>query len=669
MANKRLNATITIGGAITGTLKSALGTVKDKLQDIGGTIRDLERKQRLLGDGIQTFGRMGKDVDGLRSRYAAVGSEIDKLRDKQKKLRQEAELGSALKDARSRLGTAGAIMGGAALGAGMLLKQPLEAYKDQDAAINNMQVAMMGEGGGLPAEFERIKKQTIELGNLLPGTTADFVNLAAALKEQGMPINTIANGALKSAAHLSVILKMVPEQAGEMVAKLRESFQLSEHEFDKMADMTQRARFGFGLKPDDLLLGAKYYGGKLNSLGITGGENVRKVYALQGMAAQQGMDGSTFGTNFSMMLTRVGLMTERLHKNSKEMKAVNAELQKAGIHMEFFDKSGKFAGVDNMVAQLDKLGVMSQEKRLQVLTRIFGEEGGRVADLISRNGVAGFQKALQTIDKEAPMEKRINKALESFANKVEALQGTFTNLLAAIGEPIGTMFAPVMDQLNQIIGGPMQTWIEEHKTIVGLVGGLVAGGAGLLAVGAAVAAIGVASTFAVGGLMSMGGALSYVGGVLAFVGRLLLLNPIGLTITAIAVGALLIYKYWEPISGFFKGLWDGITDTFKQALDSIGKRIDWVGDKWRKFKSWLGFGADDAPSQPGSPSVSQNLPVPGLPTTGRVGAQYTDNSTTTIQVTQQPGQDSKALADEIARRLQNQQRTRSRSIMFDPVTP
>jgi hypothetical protein len=45
-----------------------------------------------------------------------------------------------------------------------------------------------------------------------------------------------------------------------------------------------------------------------------------------------------------------------------------------------------------------------------------------------------------------------------------------------------------------------------------------------------------------------------------WLGRALLMNPIGLLITGIAVSAYLIYRYWEPIKGFFNA------PPFHQAL-------------------------------------------------------------------------------------------------------
>ncbi len=76
--------------------------------------------------------------------------------------------------------------------------------------------------------------------------------------------------------------------------------------------------------------------------------------------------------------------------------------------------------------------------------------------------------------------------------------------------------------------------------------------------------------------MGLGGPLKLVGTVLLWLGRLLLLNPIGLLITAIAGGAYLIWKNWEPIKGWFSGLWADVKAAFDQGIFGITKLLlDW----------------------------------------------------------------------------------------------
>ncbi|WP_395315804.1 phage tail tape measure protein [Variovorax sp. UC74_104] len=112
---------------------------------------------------------------------------------------------------------------------------------------------------------------------------------------------------------------------------------------------------------------------------------------------------------------------------------------------------------------------------------------------------------------------------------------------------------------------------------------LVALGGVLLVVGPAILGF-VAMRFAFAAMGIQGGILSRVLGLLAtgfrlagtallWLGRALLLNPIGLIITAIAVAAYLIYRYWGPISTFFVDLWNRSKAAFDQFWQYLGGSV------------------------------------------------------------------------------------------------
>lgn len=81
------------------------------------------------------------------------------------------------------------------------------------------------------------------------------------------------------------------------------------------------------------------------------------------------------------------------------------------------------------------------------------------------------------------------------------------------------------------------------------------------------------STLLTGSLKLLGGALRFAGKGALWLGRALLMNPIGLAITAIALAAFAIYKYWQPIKSFFSGLWTQIKTAFDGGLSGIGALI------------------------------------------------------------------------------------------------
>lgn len=95
-----------------------------------------------------------------------------------------------------------------------------------------------------------------------------------------------------------------------------------------------------------------------------------------------------------------------------------------------------------------------------------------------------------------------------------------------------------------------------------------------------------------GGLV---GALRLVGQTIAVVGRLLLMNPIGLLVTAIGLAALTIYRYWGPIKAFFSGFFQGLKEglgpvaaVFTPAFEAMAGALSPLKPIWDGISSALG---------------------------------------------------------------------------------
>ncbi|HHE6433113.1 TPA: phage tail tape measure protein, partial [Escherichia coli] len=80
---------------------------------------------------------------------------------------------------------------------------------------------------------------------------------------------------------------------------------------------------------------------------------------------------------------------------------------------------------------------------------------------------------------------------------------------------------------------------------------------------------GVLSGGLVRGIMLAGRAVLWIG-------RALMMNPIGLVITAVAAAAYLIYRNWGAVSGWFKQRWADIQEAFNGGIVGTGKLlINW----------------------------------------------------------------------------------------------
>lgn len=369
-------------------------------------------------------------------------------------------------------------LAGGYYGARAVVAPPVRAFSNLESATEDLRIAMTDATGKVSDEFDKIRAEAVTLGNQLPGTTKDFMRAARALATQGVPNSVVANGGLRASSYVGVLLDLQQEQAAETIAKLREAHGLKDSELVPMADLVQRGFFGFGIKPQDYLETAKYAASTYNTMGITGLAQARETLAIQGMAANVGLEGSSFGTNYAMMLRRLGEVENRKNKNSKEAQEVRAMLGEHGISMQFFNDQGVFGGNVNMLQQLAKLRALNPLDQQKVLTRLFGVEAGRPAQILVQKGLEGYNAALSTINNQGNLDQRIAIKMDTFAAKLEALGGTVENLGAAMARQIGLLSKPAMDGLNNLIGGPVQGFFERNPT-AGTVG--IGAGAGLSA--------------------------------------------------------------------------------------------------------------------------------------------------------------------------------------------
>ena len=167
----------------------------------------------------------------------------------------------------------------------------------------------------------------------------------------------------------------------------------------------------------------------------------------------------------------------------------------------------------------------------------------------------------------------------------KSLLFTFNKLLVGIGYLIGYTIRSVMfvARLGQTLAGV-------------LFKGLMIAGKGILFVGRAlvtnlISFIGKTAVFAARLGQLLAGALfkglMLAGKGILFIGRALLTTPIGLLITGIAVGAFLIYQYWEPISTWFSEKWAAVSGIFSSAWTGIS---NYCSEVWANITTFFGSG-------------------------------------------------------------------------------
>lgn len=380
----------------------------------------------------------------------------------------------------TKLGTQSLATGSIITGA---MQKPVEAFASAEDAATGLKVAMLGAGGELDSRFGKINKLATELGDKLPGTTADFQNMMTALVKQGISYDAILGGVGKASAYLGVMLKKPPEQAAEFVAKLQDATGTAEKDMMGLMDTIQRATY-LGVNDSNMLQFFTKMTPAMDTMKRKGADAAKEMAPFAVMFDQAGMAGEAAG-NAMRKVVQLGMDVKKVTK-------ANKDLASHGIQLDFTDGKGEFGGMPNLMAQLDKLKGLKTTDQLKALKDIFGDDAEtlQALSIMINKGADGYNDTVDRMAKQASLQSRVNEQLGTLKNLWDAATGTFTNTLAAFGETV----APELKALTEWIGeasAKITEFIQLHPDlakVIGLVAGAVGGG--LMVAGGAALAIG-----------------------------------------------------------------------------------------------------------------------------------------------------------------------------------
>ncbi len=636
MANKRLNATITIGGGVGRTLTKGLTSTKARLGEVGDSIRTIEKRQKTLGKSIDTFGRMGKNVDGMRREYGQLTKQMDQLRRKQEQLLK-------VEKARQRVSGAYSNFSGE-------VGKSVRTLRNASLAAVGVGTAVVGLTGKVASAGDEIAKTS----RAIEFNAGSFQEYQFAAERVGVAQGTFNQSLMAFGKRLG---ELKTRGSGALATQLKE------------------------MNP------ALY-----ETLKTT--ESTEEAFEIYIQAMRESTDASERNAMASAAFSRAGLKMGLIAQtSSEEIQRLRERAQELGYVLGQDDLAAaeKFTDeMTNMQTALGGVGRLIGAELMPVLSKFFNRFTGFVVE--NREKISGWAQTIA---------EKTEAAIPSI---VKAAQGIGSTLMA-VGRLTG--------KLADLVGG------FDNLAIV--------------LIGLKFAPLVISAVKLVGALGSLASALPLVAGGVKAVGMALMANPIGLVVGAIAGAAFLVYKYWEPIKGFFSGLWDGVKTIFssaiegiktalswtplglivnnwggitdfvggiwdtvtnmtKKAVDWVSSNLEWVGDAADKVAGFFGFGGGDdqeveetvtrrsfgGRSRPGA-VVARAQSEPSArsePTSRQTGpVQSTNNNNRTsnqrggdvfqISISQQPGEDAENLAQRVARIIQQQRREQESGALYD----
>ena len=530
---------------------------------------------------------------------------------------------------RDKLASAG--MSAAAIGAatGGTVLSTLKAYADAENAGTRLAASMMRVGGVVPAQYAQINELATRLGDKLPGTTADFQNMMQMLIRQGMSAKAILGGLGEATAYLAVQLDMPTVAAAEFAAKLQDATRTTEADMMRLMDVIQRTYY-LGVDSGNMLQGFAKLSPALSILRMEGLAATQALAPLLVMADQSGMAGEAAGNAYRKIF-QAAISAEKIGKGNKALAGT-------GIALDFTDGKGEFGGIDKMFAQLSRLKTLSSQQRGSVLKAIFGDDAEtlQALSLMIDKGAAGYAEVQAKMSAQADLQSRVNQQLGTLRALWEATTGTFTNLLAALGEAI----APQAKALTQWIGeaaAAMRQWAAENPrlapTLMQVVAFVAIGAAGFGAL-----ALGAAALLGPLALMKLG-----LGLILPAIAAITApAAGVVLAVAAIGAAGLTLLANWDKIRNGLAEIWNDI------KTNIIGAGVQWILDKLAGLKSFLGLSAQIS----AGPAVATAAPL-------RAGGATSIVTHAPITITQQPGQSAQDLAKTVRAELDARDRQRA----------
>jgi TP901 family phage tail tape measure protein len=393
-----------------------------------------------------------------------------------------------------------------------------------------------------PSQFKEMGDDITKMSERLPMAANDIAKIVAAGGQSGIARGELL-GFAEDAVKMGIAFDQTAEQSGDMMAKWRTSFKMTQAEVVGLAD-------------------------KINYLGNTGPANTKQISDIvtrvgplgevagvaSGQIAAMGATMAGVGVEQEVAATGIKNFMLALTKGSAATKSQATAFQALRLDSKAVAAGMQKDAQGTMVGVLKRIAAVDATKRPALLSSLFGTESiGAIAPLLTNLGLLE-----SNLKKTGDAEQYAGSMEAEYASRAATTENNLTlmrNAVTRAGIALGNAFLP-----------PLNAVVNAVRPFIGYVSDLIQANPalvrGLAAAGVAFTAIRVAALAA----MVAARLLS-----LAFAA-----TPIGIAAVAIAAAAGLIITYWEPISSFFSEMWSGITRSTTRAWARMRAIFRWT---------------------------------------------------------------------------------------------
>jgi TP901 family phage tail tape measure protein len=746
--NTAEKAGFSIGKAYQKTNKQ-LGATQNliKYRNLIGQLREKEKQaggaSKQLAAGIATVTRKYRQA---KTEVKSYGIEVGKVIQAQKRLamqskHQKLTIGGRATAKKGWQDTKSNFMS-TGIAAGMFAV-PIKLAADFEQGMANVGAVV----GATQKEMQQLTGQARHLGRTTMFSATEAAEGMQFLAMAGFKTKQIM-ASMPGMLNLAAAGNTELAETADIASNIMSGFNLKASEMNRIGDVLAKTFTNSNTDLQQLGEAMKYAAPTAAALGVS----LEETASVMGFLGNAGIQGSMAGTAVSKMLSSLAAPAS---EGAKILADLNIQTQ---------DMEGNLRPLGSVMADFEESLVdLGTAQKAAAVKAVFGERALKsMLNVLGKGNTAKIGKFTEMLKKAGGTAAEVaKKRLNTFWGKAKILGSA----LQDIGITLGNVFIPVLSVLASTISAilsPLGSLMEQFPLLTGAISYLIVGivtintvvplltGVYTMVKGylmltranllktvvfmrstllpTVISTLTTAYTFIagtavpaiIGAVATMWGFIAptlatVVGAVwttaLSVSAAIYSIPIIGWIAAAVAVvigAAVLIYKYWEPISNFFSGLfndniaaiktiwgwlkvlfewspvgiimanwtpiseffsglWSGIVDSAKFAFEWILNKLNVIGSAWNTVKGWFGGGSDESPAE--SPMATNAVSSARASAPAAVAArnsnqkQVNNNQQITIQT--QPGQSPDEIAEAVMRKQRELDDEQQQGALYD----
>lgn len=549
-------------------LRQSVQRQRTELAQAGINTRTLSADERRLKTSIsETTAELNRQREAL----ARVSQQQAKL----SRVKERYQAGKNMAGSMAAAGAAGTGIATAGTMAGVKLLMPGYSFAQKNSELQ----AVLGVDKQSP-EMEALRKQARQLGDNTAASADDAASAQIIIAKSGGDADAI-QAATPVTLNMALSNQRSMEENAALLTGMKSAFQLSSDQIAHIGDVLSMTMNKTAADFDGLSDALTYAAPVAKNAGVS----IEQTAAMVGALHDAKITGSMAGTGSRAILSRLQAPTGKAFEAIKEL----------GVKTS--DARGNTRPIFSILKEMQRSfekNNLGTSQRGEYMKTIFGEEASSAAAVLMTAASTGKLDKLTAAFKASD-----GKTEELVKIMQDNLGGDFKEFQSAY-EAVGT---DLFDQQNDALRKLTQTatryvlkldgWITRNKSLATTIGVIAGGALALIGVIGGIGLIAWPVVMGINAIIAAAGLLGTVftvagGAIVTAVGAISL--PVVAVAGAVVAGALLIRKYWEPISAFFSGVVEGLKTAFApvaEIFSPLTPVFDSIIEKLRGVWQWF----------------------------------------------------------------------------------